>query len=81
METLITAITSVLAGGGTEAVLSLGWLLFLLERYYVTPKREHQFRLDLSTIQQHYKELGDNMTTAMSKFAVLLEVIKDRGDR
>lgn len=74
IETLLNALLS----GGTEILGVLGWGLFLLERYYISPRREAQFRQDLTGFQASYTEFGENVTQALHKFTIVLEVVKDR---
>lgn len=81
MDSIISKMVDALLQGGPEAALVLGWVLFLVERYYISPKKDEQYRVDMSKFQEDYKTMGDNLTTALGKFHVLLEVIKDRGDR
>jgi len=59
-------------------VLSLGWLLYLLERYYFAPKREKEFRTDIATFMDDYKALAERTATTLSSFTTILEVLKDR---
>lgn len=78
VETLITAIIKLVTEGGPAALGGLGWLLYLLERYYFSPKREAEFRADLNSFREDYKTLGEKMTETLNRFTVILEVVKDR---
>lgn len=81
MDKIIETLLNLLVNGGAEAFGALGWGLFLLERYYVTPRRENQFREDLSKFQKAYSELGKQITESFTGFHSILAVIKDRGER
>lgn len=81
MDAILKTVVDAILNGGPQAILGLGWVLFLVERYYVSAKKDAQHRTDMSNFQSDYKMLGDNLTKALNKFHVLLEVIKDRGDR
>lgn len=77
MEGLIDKLISILVDG-QETVLALGWIMFLIERYYVAPKREAIFRKDLADFRKDYQQLGEKMAQTLSQFTVMLEVLKER---
>lgn len=77
-EGIINAIVKGLTEGGPNFVLSLGWLLYLLERYYFAPKREKEFREDISKFMEDYKSLAERTATTLSSFSTILEILKDR---
>ena len=77
-ENIIAIILKGLTEGGPDFVLSLGWLLYLLERYYFAPKREKEFRTDIATFMDDYKALAERTATTLSSFTTILEVLKDR---
>lgn len=78
MDGIITSIIKLITEGGPAALGGLGWLLYLLERYYFSPKREADFRADLEAFRADYKALGEKMTETLHRFTVILEVMKDR---
>lgn len=77
-EGIINAIVKGLTEGGPNFVLSLGWLLYLLERYYFSPKREKEFREDISKFMEDYKSLAERTANTLSSFSTILEILKDR---
>lgn len=78
MGGLEETIVKVLTEGGRDAVMALGWLLYLLERYYFAPRREKEFREDIAAFRLDYQELGEKLSTTLSSFSTILEVVKDR---
>jgi hypothetical protein len=76
--TVVNAIISALASGGSDLVMSVGWLLYLLERYHFLPRREKEFREDVDAFREDYQELANKMSATLSSFSTILEVIKDR---
>lgn len=81
MDKFVEIVFNAIMSGGVEVIGTLGWALFLLERYYIAPRREAQFREDLTKFQASYEKLGTNVTQALHGFHTILEVIKDRGVR
>lgn len=78
MEEAIALILKFITEGGKDGVLLLGWLLFLVERYHFSPKREKEFREDLTASRKDYLILADKVAATLSGFSVILEVVKDR---
>lgn len=78
MGGLEDSIVRVLTEGGRDAVMALGWMLYLLERYVFSPRREKEFREDVAAFREDYQELAEKMSTTLSSFSTILEVIKDR---
>lgn len=78
MDALITSVVENLASGAPQFLYALGWVLFLLERYYLAGKRESAHREDHQELVRDYKELSNRSQEVLSRFATLLEVIKDR---
>lgn len=78
MEGIVAVIIKGLAEGGPGFVLSLGWLLYLLERYYFAPQREKEFRSDITKFMEDYKTLAERSANTLSSFSTILEVLKDR---
>ena len=78
MDTLLETIVKSLTEGGKDVILTLGWLLYLLERYYFAPRREKEFRSDIEAFRADYQVLAEKLSTALSGFALILEVVKDR---
>lgn len=81
MDALGETIIKVIAEGGPQAIMTLGWLLYLLERYVFSARREKEFRTDLESFRKDYQELADKLSTALGNFSTVLEVIKDRMGR
>lgn len=79
MDAIVGAIIDALKTGGPEVIGILGWGFYILERYYITPKREKEFRDDLRSYQTAYSEMGDRVTETLHNFHTILEVLKDRG--
>lgn len=71
-------ILNILTKGSREAILTLGWMLYLYERYVLSPRREKEFRDDIAGFRQDYADLADKMSTALASFSTILEVVKDR---
>lgn len=78
MGGLENSIVKILTEGGRDAVMALGWLLYLLERYVYAPRREKEFRDDVASFRADYQELAEKLSTSLSSFATILEVVKDR---
>ena len=81
MDGILTFILEHLAAGTPGVLAIIGWGLYLVERYYIAPSREKQYRDDLSKFKNEYKELAEKTTETISRFMTLLEVIKDRVGR
>ena len=77
-EGIVNAIVKGLTEGGPDFVLSLGWLLYLLERYYFAPRREKEFRSDVAKFMEDYKSLAEKTANTLSSFSTILEILKDR---
>ncbi len=75
------SILKILTEGGRDAVMTLGWLLFLLERYVFMPRREKEFREDVAEFRKDYSELAEKLSATLSNFSTILEVMKDRVGR
>jgi hypothetical protein len=78
VEEIIKTIMGAVAMGGSEALAVVGWGLYVLERYYIAPKREAMHREDLKAFSEEYKAVTGETNTIITQFMVLLEVIKDR---
>lgn len=78
MEQALTAIFTYITTKGEDGILMLGWLLYLLERYYFSPRREREFRDDLTAVRADYQSLADKLTVTLSGFSTILEIVKDR---
>ena len=78
MDDLVGTITKVLTEGGPQAIMTLGWLLYLLERYILAGRREKEFREDLESFRKDYQLLADRLSATLGNFSTVLEVIKDR---
>jgi hypothetical protein len=78
LETIIETILRVIVVGGPQALAVAGWGLYIVERYYSTPKREQQYRKDLEAFRSDYKSMSENMSETISRFTIILEVLKDR---
>ena len=81
MDVLIEQLFTQLFGSGVNIVLLIGWVLYLLERLYLHPRREKEFREDINKWRNDYHGMSSSLQEALSRFAVILEVIKDRTDR
>lgn len=81
MEAIIKVILDAVAAGTPGVLAVVGWGLYLIERYYIGPSREKQYRSDLAQFKTEYKELAEKTTQTISQFMTLLEVIKDRVGR
>lgn len=81
MDSVIKTIVDSIIAGGPTALAVVGWCLYIVERYYVGPTREKQYRDDLKSFKAEYKELAEKTTETISKFMTILEVIKDRVGR
>lgn len=75
---IVEAIVKGLTTGGKDFVLTLGWLLYLLDRYYFMPRRESEFRADIAKFAEDYKLMADRMSATLTSFSTILEVLKDR---
>lgn len=89
MDAILKLIVDAVINGGPQALAGLGWLLFIVERYYLSEKRdkshterasakEKQHRADLEIFRLDNKELNARMSETLSRFSTMLEVIKDR---
>ena len=78
MDALLEVAANLITEGGPAALSALGWLLFLVERYYVTPKREAQFRDDLNVMREANASMASHYSEAIAKMGLVLEVIRDR---
>jgi hypothetical protein len=58
-------------------ILGLGWLLYLVERYYVSPKKDEQARKDLESVSGDYKALTEQFNTTLTQFTVVLEQVRE----
>ena len=81
MDTIIKELFGELFSSGVNIVLLIGWILFLLERFYMQPKREMQFREDLEKWRADYHTMSEHTQEALSRLTIVLEVIKDRTER
>jgi len=81
VDALVEIAAKMLSEGGATALSGLGWILFLIERYYVTPRREVQFREDLNAMSASNTNIADKTTDALGKMGLVLEVIRDRTGR
>lgn len=92
MDALIATTIEALLASGVNIVLALGWLFFVVERYYFSPRKDRNFeqklsekeeiaRAEIEQFRSDYKAMTDNMQQTMERFTVLLEVIKDRMGR
>jgi len=72
------AIIKILTGGGSDALLGLGWLLFLYERYHIAPRRETEVRKDLQAFREDYHQLAEKTASTLGGVTTVLEIIKDR---
>lgn len=78
MDGILDTIIKVITEGGKDAILTLGWLFYMLERYYFYPKREKEFRDDIASFRADYQGLAEKLSTTLSSFHTILEVVKDR---
>ena len=74
MESLLNTAAGQVAGAG---ILGLGWLLYLIERYYVLPKKDAQARDDLNELRADYKALIESFNLSLSQFTVVLEGVRE----
>lgn len=81
MDSIITILLQQIVAGGPAVLAVLGWGLYFMERYYVTPRREKEHREALKTFKEEYKEIAEKTTETIAHFTTLLEVIKDRMGR
>lgn len=81
MDNILLEFLSIIKTGGSEAFGAAGWLLFLVERYYVAASREKQHREDLIKHKEEHKFVNDKVTEVLTKFMVIMEVMKDRINR
>lgn len=77
-EGIINALIKGLTEGGPDFVMSLGWLLFIYERYVLSTRREKEFRADISKFMEDYRALAERTASTLSSFSTILEVLKDR---
>lgn len=78
MEPIIKILLAALENPTQTTIALLGWGLYLIEHFYVMPKKERKHQEDLKKFGTEYKELAANSNVVITKFMVLLEVIKDR---
>lgn len=76
-DTIINLITK----GGPATVSALGWLLYLMERYHFSPRREKEFRDDLTAFRNNYQLLAEKVSATLGSFSTILEILKDRMGR
>jgi hypothetical protein len=77
MDGLFKIITNVLAPYG---ILGIGWVLFLIERYFIGARRDEQSRTDMAAMRSEFNQLSVSFNKTVGKFLVVLEVIKERLD-
>ncbi len=78
MDALITLLMNKIAAGGPGILAVLGWGLYFIERYHVSPSKEKQYSAELAKARENYTTLSERTTETLAKFSVILEVIKDR---
>jgi hypothetical protein len=78
LDSVVSAIIKLVTEGSREAIMALGWLLFVIERYHVTPRREKEFREEVAEFRENYQSLADKLSATLSNFSNILEIVKDR---
>lgn len=78
MDAVISTIIEGLTSGAAGFLYAFGWMLFLLERYYISPKKDASHREDLAAARAEIQAISERTGETLSRFATLLEVIKDR---
>lgn len=88
MDSIVSKLLDIVAAGGSEALATLGWGLYLIERFYVSHTREKarqqlekNHREDLNALRTDYEKLSANTVQAITQFITILEVLRDRGTR
>lgn len=81
MEDIISTLLEAARNGGSEALAVIGWCLYVVERYYIAPKRDAEHKAEIKQYGEDFKELAQQGNSVITKFTVVLEVIKDRMGR
>jgi hypothetical protein len=78
MDSVIAPIIDLIVKGGPAAFGTLGWLLFVVERYYVNPSLQKKLEAQAEIFRREGKDLNYKILGVLNDFHIILEVIKDR---
>lgn len=80
MDSIVVAALDLIKNG-SQGILVLGWVLFVVERYVVSPKRDKSHRNELTSFRRDYAKSAEKVSNTLTSFAALLAVINDRVER
>jgi hypothetical protein len=81
VEEVIGTVISVVIERGAEGVLLIGWVLYIIDHYYIWPKKEAAYQTKLDTRSSDLLAVMKTTNETVAGFSTLLEVIKDRQER
>lgn len=92
MDQLLEHVLTQLKAEGVSVILSLGWILFVGERYYFSVKKEKYYAARIQELQdaniaqgnmyrEEYRHSADKVTDTIGRFITVLEIVKDRLNR